>query len=158
MKTEDVMQRLKDVKVEEALEAADKVEDKKELAIKLTEFAGALTYLTNHPLIAEVILKKSLLLNFDHAPTHYNLGVLYTTPPMVEENKSNVEKAERAYKMAIKLDPKHYEARYNLALIYYFTGRVEEAEKEYGEITASIGDDVRFRELGVLLMQLKKTK
>ncbi len=153
MNADDVIALLKEAKVEEALGAADKVEDKREMAEKLTEFAGTLNYLKGHDIIAEVLLKKSLLLYYDYAPTHYNLGVLYTNIPKLIEDEGNTERAELAYKNALEIDPHFHEARYNLAMLYYMTGRVEEARREYDRILEGVGDTIRYRELGMLLMK-----
>ena len=71
MKPDDVMALLKDAKVMEALEAADKVSDSKVLAKRMTEFAGSLNYLKGHNLICEALLKKSLQLDPRDFSTHW---------------------------------------------------------------------------------------
>jgi tetratricopeptide (TPR) repeat protein len=152
MRTEDVVGLLKQARVVEALEAADEVEDKREVAAALTEFAGALNYLRGHPDLTEVLLKKSLTLDPENPLTHYNIGVAYTNPRVLEEDESKAEKAEVAFKNALKINPGFHEARYNLALLYYFTGRVDAARDEYARITGDVGDDVRFRKLGTMLL------
>lgn len=156
MKADDVIGLLKEAKVAEALEAVEKVEDKKEMAQKLTLFAGTLNYLKDRPAIAEVLLKRSLFLDYANPLTHYNLGALFTTPPQLEEDGKNLERGVKAYKNALRFDPNFLEARYNLALLYYFSGRVQEAREEYDRIVAAVGDDKRFRELGVLLLNRKR--
>ena len=152
MNTKDVVDLLKEARVREALEAADEVEDKKAVAAAITEFAGALNYLRGHPDLTEALLKKSLTLDPGNPLTYYNIGVAYTDPVVLEEDESRASKAEYAFKKAVEIDPGFHEARYNLALLYYFTGRVDEARGEYGKITADVGDDVRFRKLGMLLL------
>jgi len=152
MNADDVVKMLKEARVGEALEAAGKVEDRRGMASRLTEFAGALDYLKGRHVLAEVLLKKSLTLDPGNPVTHYNIGVLYTNPPQLEEDESKLGKAELAFRNALKLDPGFHEARYNLALLLYFTGRVDEAVAEYGRITAAVGDDRRFRELGMMLL------
>ena len=156
MNTEDVVGLLKQAKVEEALAAADEVEDKKAVAEAITEFAGALNYKRGHPDLVEVLLKKSLTLDPGNALTHYNIGVLYTDPDVLEEDDSKAGKAEAAYRNALKIEPGFHEARYNLALLCYFTGRADEAERLYAEIDDAVGDDVRFRKLAMMLLDGKR--
>lgn len=152
MNADDVMALLKSRRVEAALEAADVVADREGMAERLTEFAGALNYLKGKPLLTEVLLKKSLLLHYENPYTHYNLGILYSTPTdEMPESRRNLEKAERAYVNALSFKPDFHQARYNLALLYYFTDRAQEARQEYGKITQALGDDIMFRQLGVLL-------
>lgn len=155
MRAEDVISLLKEARVGEALSAIDEVKDKKEMARKLTEFAAALNYLRGRDDLTEVLLKKSLFLDREHAPTYYNLGVLRSSPKQLIEDEGNLGKAELAYNLALKHDPGFHEARYNLALLYYFKGDHEEAKKEYAQIVEAVGDDERFRELGMLLQQEK---
>jgi tetratricopeptide (TPR) repeat protein len=150
MKVDDVLALLKETRVEEALKAADGVQDRRLMASKLTEFAGTLHHLKGKPWLTEVLLKKSLLLDWDNPVTHYNIGVLYSEPDHAEE-KDGLKKAETAYRNALKLRPDFQEARYNLALLLYFTGRRGEAEAEYGRIVVAIGDDELYRPLGMLL-------
>ncbi|MBD3388647.1 MAG: tetratricopeptide repeat protein [Candidatus Altiarchaeales archaeon] len=152
MNSDDVVGLLKGLRFEEALKAMESVEDKKQLASKLTEFAGTLNYLKGYPDLTESLLKLSLLYDYENPLTHYNIGVLYTNPPELIEDEKRVDKAERAFKYAIKLDPEFHEARHNLALLYYFTGRFDQAWEEYGRIIESAGDDIRFRRLGMMLL------
>ncbi len=133
MKSDDVIDLLKNAKVEEALEAIDKVEDRKEMASKLTEFAAALNYLKGLPVLTEALLVKSCFLDGENPYTFYNFGVLYTSPNSPDRRGRNEELAEQAYKKALALKPDFHEARYNLALLYFFTGRPELASfKELG--------------------------
>ena len=156
MKAEEVIDLLKKGKVEDALMAIDGADDRKEMAEKLIEFAGTLNYLKGHPELTEALLKKALVLDHENADGYYNLGVLYTDPSVLVGDESKLPKAEQAFKFALEYNPDFYEARYNLALLYYFTGRVDEAGEEYGRITDAVGDDPRFRELGMLLMYDKR--
>jgi tetratricopeptide (TPR) repeat protein len=152
MKADDVIALLMGRRVEAALEAADLVADREGMAERLTEFAGALNYLKGKPLLTDVLLKKSLLLHYENPYTHYNLGILYSTPTdEMPESSHSLEKAQRAYINALNIKPDFHQARYNLALLYYFTDRAEEARKEYARITQALGDDMRFRHLGILL-------
>ena len=152
MKAQDVIALLKQQRVEAALETADLVEDRKGMAEALTEFAGSLNYIKGLPLLTEVLLKKSLLLHYENPYTHYNLGILYSTPTEeMPESPRNLERAVLAYQNALRFKPDFHQARYNLALLYYFTDRVKEARQEYGRITQALGDDIMFRQLGILL-------
>jgi tetratricopeptide (TPR) repeat protein len=154
MKPEDVIRLLKEAKVDEALSSVDLVEDKHEMAIKLTEFAGTLNYLKGKPVLSEVLLNKSLSLWDKYAPTHYNLGVLYSSPEMLRQDEAGyLNLAENEFRAALDIEPDFHQARYNLALLIYFEGRTEEARSEYERIGAKLGDDPSFRELGVLLAQ-----
>ena len=153
MNADDVIALLKGAKVKEALEAADEVAGKRELAGKLTEFAGQLNYLKWQPVVTEILLKKSLLLHYEHAPTHYNLGVLYSSPPKLEEDEeTNLRKAEKAYENALRFDPEYHQARYNLALLHYLTKNIEAAKSEYAQILEAVGDQPQYRDLGMLLL------
>jgi len=125
MNVDEVISLLKQRKIEEALDAMDTVEDKKLMAEKLTEFAGSLNYLKGLPGLTEVLLRRSLMLDDKNPVTHYDLGVLYSGPDVLDE--ANAAKAKRAYKNALKIREDFHEARYNLALLYYFTGRIGEA-------------------------------
>jgi tetratricopeptide (TPR) repeat protein len=156
MKADDVIELLKKAKVEEAIKAAGEVEDKKEMASKLTEFAAALNYLKGLPILSEALLKESLLFDFSNPNTHYNLGVLYSSLNAPDKDGKNVELAEKAYKTALRFKDDFHEARYNLALLYYFTGRLDEARKEYAKITEALGDDVHYRDLGVMLLEVER--
>ena len=153
MKADEVVSLLKKAKVEEALAAIDKVEDGKEMAKKLTEFAAALNYLKGLPQLSEVLLRRSLLLDPDNPYTHYNLGVLFTNLDAPDHAGKNAELAERAYKKALSIKGDFQEARYNLALLYYFTDRIDDARREYKTITDALGDDAGYRDLGVMLLE-----
>ncbi len=153
MEADDVIQLFKDVKISEGLEAIDKVSDKKAMALGLCEFAGTLNYLKGQAALSEVLLKKAILLDRGLALAHYNLGVLYSSPDYLESDESGVEKAVMSYRRAVSSDPHLNEARYNLGLLYYFTGRVDGAKKQYDAIVADVGDIVRYRLLGALLLE-----
>ncbi|MFH0862593.1 MAG: hypothetical protein V1875_06125 [Candidatus Altiarchaeota archaeon] len=153
MKVDDVIALLKQAKVEEALEAIEKVDDRKEMAHKLTEFAAALNYLKGLPQLSEALLRRSIRLDTDNPHTYFNLGVLYTNIDAPDKGGRNAELSERAYKKALSLKSDFHEARYNLALIYYFTDRIDDARREYGLIQEAIGDDPGFRDLGIMLLE-----
>jgi tetratricopeptide (TPR) repeat protein len=151
VKPDDVIKLLKGTNVDEAMKAVNEVDDKKEMAEKLTEFAGTLDYLKGKHLLAVSLLKRSLLLDYENPYTHYNIAVIYTNPDLLDEDMSWLEKGEMAYKNALKYKPDFHQARYNLALLYYFMGRMDEARQEYKRITAAIGDDPLYRDLGMML-------
>jgi protein O-GlcNAc transferase len=153
VKPEDVIALLKRAKVEEALKAIDEVEDKKAMAMSLTEFAGDLEYLKGKHTLAEALLKRSLSLDWDNPYTHYNIGVINSDPDVLEADEGRLARAEAAFKNALKIKPDFHQARYDLALLLYFTGRIKEASQEYGRITAAIGDDPLYRDLGMMLRQ-----
>jgi tetratricopeptide (TPR) repeat protein len=156
MKADDVIGLLKEMRIEEALKAADEVVDKVEMASKLTEFAGALDYLKGRHEVAKLILQKSLLLHYDNPYTHYNMGVLLSSPDVVEKDGHSLEKAVKAYKYALKLKPDFHQARYNLALLHYFSGNIEAAAREYETLKNEIGDDILYRGLGMMLLNDSK--
>ncbi len=156
MDSEEVIGLLKEARVEEALAKADEVGDKAGMAAKLTEFAGALNYLKGRPGLTEAILLKSLLLDPKNPVTYYNLGVLMSGPDLLAEDEGNLDKAVKAYGAALRLDPEYHQARYNLALLLFFSGRLEDAEREYGRILKSTGDAPEYRELGLMLWDTKR--
>lgn len=156
MDSEEVIRLLKEARVEEALAKADAVEDKAGMAAKLTEFAGALNYLKGRPGLTEAILYKSLILDPKNPVTYYNLGVLMSGPDLLAEDEGNLGRAVKAYEAALKLDPEYHQARYNLALLLFFSGRLEDAEREYGRILTSAGDLPEYRELGLMLWDTKR--
>lgn len=158
MKSEDVIQLLKDGEVDEAMTQVDKVEDRQDMARRLTEFAGTMNYLIGKSTLTEVLLNKSLSLWGKYAPTHYNLGVLYSSEEMLKQDEAGYMRlAEAEFKAALEIEPDFHESRYNLALLLYFQGKTQEARSEYGKITSTLGDEEAFRGLGILLMQAQKT-
>jgi tetratricopeptide (TPR) repeat protein len=158
VQSDEVIGLLKKAKVLEAIEKADNAADKKDLAVKLTQFAGQLNFLHGHNEICEAILEKSLTLDYTYAPTHYNLGVIFSSPEKLSEDEGNLRRAMDAYRTALKHDPEYHNARYNLALLYYFQGMLDECEREYATILEKAGDDIMYRDLGMLLMQLGRLK
>jgi len=151
VEVDDVMKLLLEAKPLEALSLADKVKDKKEMAIQLTEFAGALEWLKEKSFYAGLILLKAIELYPDYALAHYNLGVVCTDPDVLKRHKEYVEVSEREYKKAVKLDPEFAAAHYNLALLYYFTQRFDESRKEYDTAVKLAPSELKFRDLGLLL-------
>src|SRR4030042_1131298 len=101
---EDVLKLLRGAKVSEALELADKVGDKKGLAIELTGFAGTLDWLKGKSYAAGLILLKAIELYPQYALAHYNLGVVFTDVEMLNDHPEYALLAERQYLRAIRLD------------------------------------------------------
>jgi tetratricopeptide (TPR) repeat protein len=153
MNSDDVIGLLKKAKVVEAIKASDSVEDKKDMASKLTEFAGTLNHLKGKNIICEVILKKSLELDPENHITHYNLGVLYSSPDVLEGGEHFVRFAIKHYLQCLSIRHDYHFARYNLALLYFFTGEKEKARREYQKILDAVGDDRRFREMGMMFLE-----
>jgi len=60
----------------------------------------------------------------DQAPAHLNMAVVYA-------NLGQIDKAEREYRTAIRLNPEFVPARNNLGQLYVRQGRTAEAEAEY---------------------------
>ncbi len=158
MDADEVMGLLREAKVFEAVEAAGRVEDKKMMARRLTEFAGTLNHLTGKNMICEALLRKSLELDPELPETYYNLGVLYSSPEVLDERPKLVTEAVKHYELALKYRSDFHEARYNMALIHYFTGKKDKARQEYDRILGDIGDDRRFRELGMMFLEEERIK
>jgi tetratricopeptide (TPR) repeat protein len=154
----DVLKLLRKAKVAEAVSAAGKVKDKKLMAEKMTEFASQLNHLKGYNLITEIYLKKSLELDPSNAETYYALGLLYTNPGVLDKYPHVEKSAIESYEKALEHNPKLHEARYNLALLYYFTGDKDRARREYDQLTEYLGDDRRFRELGMMFLEEKRMK
>jgi len=157
VKPDEVIELLTQAKVDEAFEAVEEVpeESRKDLAQKLTEFAGTLNLVKGRDLLCETLLKKSLTLDYENPYTHYNIGVLYTNPGYLSEHPEKLEKALLAYENALKYKPTFHMARYNLALLYFFNGEKVRAQRLYDEIVDAVGDVPEYRELGMLLLRDK---
>jgi len=148
---EDVLKLLWNAKVFEALELAGKVKDRKGLAVQLTEFAGTLDWLKGKPYTAGLILLKAIELCPEYALAHYNLGVVFTDVEMLADHPEYVALAEREYRWVIGLDQSFAPAHHNLALLYYFTGRLEESRNEYKKAVELEPSEFRYKMLGALL-------
>jgi len=148
---EDVLGLLKEAKVEEALGLMDEVGDKKTLADRVCDFAGFLAEDKNKPYLAVALLLKALSLDPGNPAIHFNLANTYTMPFMLIEDPSNYERAVYGYERAVELDPGFHDARYNLALLLYLSGRMDEAKQQYRNIRDAVGDDPRYMELSALL-------
>ena len=158
MECADLLKLLSQARVKEALEAADSAKDKEESAKALTAFALTLYSLKGHPDLALAMLKQSLMLKYDLAQTHFNLGVILSGPEKAGQDPKNTELAKAAYRNAIKYDPENNQARYNLGLLEFFTGKKDEASSLYGEIIEKAGDIPEYRYLGALLVENERLK
>ncbi len=143
---DEVMKLLGERKVIEALKLSEQVVDKKLMAERLTHFAGQMEYGSGHYDIAETILQQSLLLDPENPYTYYNLGVHHTEDEVLADDLTNVELAIRAYKKALEIKPNLHEARYNLALMYYFTEDFNKAKVEFNMLLEACPNDLRFLE------------
>jgi tetratricopeptide (TPR) repeat protein len=148
---EDVMKLLREAKVDAALKLAEEVGDRKEMVIRLTEFAGSLDWLKEKSYTAGIILLKAIELYPEYAVSHYNLAVVLTDLDVIADHHEYAGLAEREYRIAVRLDPSFAAARYNLALLYYFTGRLDESRREYEKAVELEPSEPKFKELGILL-------
>lgn len=153
MEPDDVIGLLKKAKVDEALIAADSVGDRKQMAQKLSDFGAALSTVTNRLYFSEAILKKAAELDPTNPAVHYNLGVLYTDPRVLAEGPKYVSLAVVAYHKALAADPNYHRARYNLGILYFLMGEKDRARKQYRKLLERVGDDFRYRSLGVLFLE-----
>jgi len=74
----------------------------------------------------------------DQAAAHLNMGVVYA-------NLQLHDRAERAYKTSIRLDPEFIPTRINLAMLYGLQGRPAEAEKEFREVVDLLSEQTAQR-------------
>jgi len=134
MKQDEVIQLLKEAKVQQALAKSDEVEDKESMAEKLADFASTLGKLKGHPDLCVAILLKSLDLDPDNPEICLALGNALSMPLSLEEDSDNALKAIDWYELALKLDPDYSDARYNKSLLLFFMGRMDEAKDEYQKL------------------------
>jgi hypothetical protein len=73
---------------------------------------------------AEAEFRESLRLNPESAPTHYNMGMVFSV-------QRKYEQAAAEFQNAITLDPSHAEAHNNLGAMLHAFGRLDEAAVEY---------------------------
>ncbi len=73
---------------------------------------------------AEAEFRESLRLNPESAPTHYNIGLIFSI-------QRRYEQAAAEFQNATRLDPNYAEAHNNLGAMLHAFGRVEEAAAEY---------------------------
>jgi len=142
---EQMIKLLEEAEVEKALQLADEIEDKKEVAKALNDFGASIAMKTDYYDDAELILKKALELDPNNYMIHYNLGFLYTEPELLLKDINRIKDAEKEYRIAIKLNPDYADAHFNLALVLFFTNRVEEANLEYNKALKLSPDDPRPR-------------
>ncbi|MFH1402864.1 MAG: tetratricopeptide repeat protein [Candidatus Altiarchaeota archaeon] len=148
---QEVKKLLGDGKILEALKLSDQVEDREAMADELSHIAGCLEYSTSqHYPIAGMLLQQAMLLDPKNPYIFYNMGLHHTEDGPLAEDSDSVKKAVRAYKKALRLKPDFHEARYNLALLYYFTGEYDKAKVEYQRVLESCPNDLRFLEVRLL--------
>jgi tetratricopeptide (TPR) repeat protein len=73
---------------------------------------------------AEAEFRESLRLNPESAPTHYNIGLIFSV-------QRKYEQAAAEFQNATRLDPNHAEAHNNLGAMLHAFGRLDEAAAEY---------------------------
>jgi tetratricopeptide (TPR) repeat protein len=78
---------------------------------------------------AEAEFRESLRLNPESAPTHYNIGLVFSVERKYQE-------AAAEFQNAIRLDPNHAEAHNNLGAMLHAFGRAAEAAAEYRKAIA----------------------
>jgi len=130
-KIEDVIKLLDEGRIEEALETAEDVKKKKDMALTLSDYAAGVMLNYSLPEISQRLLAKALKLDKDCAGAHFNLGVLLSEPEMYDADPDNLAKAVKHYRKAASLDPKNSEVHFNLGLIYAMTGQAEKARDCY---------------------------
>ena len=87
--------------------------------------AVAMLYLQDgRPQEAVSHFRASLRLNYDSAPTHYNLGLALSMLRQYPE-------ATREYEAAVRVDPNHAEAHNNLGAMLHVAGRLDDAAPHY---------------------------
>lgn len=129
--TKKLSRLLEKAEIEEAFAHADRMKDKRQAAVVLSDFAAAVVKNFHDYESAELLLNKAVSLDPKYAEAFFNLGVLYTEPAVLARDETKEDAAEKAYLQAVKLKPDFMEAHYNLALLYHFSGRDEEAELEH---------------------------
>lgn len=94
--------------------------------------------------------KGAQLAQSDHPEGHFNLGNLYSI-------RGDVKAAEKAYRTAIKQDPRFLPAYTNLAHFYYQTGRSKEAEESFREAILKVPQEGSiYYSLALLLTDQKR--
>ncbi len=95
-------------------------------------------------------LEESLMVDADRAGAHMTLGAVY-----VDRGRS--EEAERAYRTALRLDPRFGPAAVNLSDLYRSQGRDAEGERVLVDFLSRNPDDgVAHHSLGLLLAREKR--
>jgi tetratricopeptide (TPR) repeat protein len=96
---------------------------------------------------ASAELRRSLKLNPDSAPTHYNLGLALAAGRRFED-------AAAEFGEAVRLAPDYAEAHNNLGAVLHFLGRLDEAGRHYRQAVSLRGDNVEaVNNLARLLVQ-----
>lgn len=72
------------------------------------------------------LLNDALARDVDHAAIYFRLGNLYI-------DQGDLDRAERAYRRVLELDPNHSRAKNNLAVVYKRQGRIHLFVRTYKE-------------------------
>ncbi|MGA9521015.1 MAG: tetratricopeptide repeat protein [Myxococcaceae bacterium] len=91
---------------------------------------------------------KAIRYNQDHAQSYNNLGYIYLK---VEKSYG---RAHDNFQRALKVNPDYLEARYNLALTFFYMGEKAKARKEYQTIVAinpNLADP--WHDLGIMALE-----
>ena len=94
--------------------------------------------------------KEAQLAQSDHPEGHFNLANMYAI-------RGDAGAAEKAYRTAIKQDPRFVVAYNNLAHFYYQTGRSKEAENSFREAIKQVPEEGNlYYSLALLLTEQKR--
>jgi superkiller protein 3 len=144
----------------EALDVLDQAVRAEPLNAGLRNFFGQACFMTGRDESAEAAFRKALELDPDMADAHNNLGALYDRSGRKDEaereyrlalaaptyptpaktylnlgllyaSQGRDEDAIHEYRKAVEIDPKYYQAHFELAALLDRTGRLDEAVREY---------------------------
>lgn len=85
--------------------------------------------------------------DYKQADVHFTLGL------SMAENETFYDQAKGEFRLAIKFDPEHKEALYNLALMHYKLGEFEESKINFQKMLALDKDDQHARKMLNLLQE-----
>ncbi len=140
--TDDLLTLLQDGRVEEAVAAGLKADDRLAAAELFNDFATTLrNEMPQNVADAEMLWKAAAKLNPDAPEVFYNLGVLLSEPAVLEKRPDAATEAVAYYLAALELNPTFDAAHYNLGLLYTYLGLYEEAQNELTELKSLQGED-----------------